>query len=169
MKVLSDALLMQPDVPVELYQEFMQDLSEEIDRENLIINDLLSLVRMDKAAAVMNVESRDINELLELILKRLRPIARKRNVEIILESIRPVTAEIDEVKLCDYLEQLDNENIIFTGELGHNLSNSLDKDYIYFKELNEAVKDCLMKDHKVIQIIYRSEYNSNKEKILKII
>jgi UDP-N-acetylmuramyl pentapeptide synthase len=77
--------------------------------------------------------------------------------------------EIDEVKLCDYLEQLDNENIIFTGELGHNLSNSLDNDYIYFKELNEAVKDCLMKDHNVIQIIYRSEYNSNKEKILKII
>ena len=29
MKVLSDSLLAQPDVPVELYQEFMGDLSED--------------------------------------------------------------------------------------------------------------------------------------------
>ena len=50
MKVLSDSLLTQEDVPVELYKEFMGDLSEEIERENKIINDLLSLVKMDKTA-----------------------------------------------------------------------------------------------------------------------
>ena len=131
MKVLSDALLMQPDVPVELYQEFMQDLSEEIDRENLIINDLLSLVRMDKAAAVMNVESRDINELLELILKRLRPIARKRNVEIILESIRTVTAEIDEVKFTQAISNLVENAIKYNHENG-NVKVSLDADHQAF-------------------------------------
>ena len=48
MKVLSDSMLTQEDVPVELYKEFMGDLSEEIERENKIINDLLSLVKMDK-------------------------------------------------------------------------------------------------------------------------
>ena len=34
MKVLADSLLAQPDAPVELYQEFMADIAEEIDREN---------------------------------------------------------------------------------------------------------------------------------------
>lgn len=48
MKVLADSLLAQPDAPVELYQEFMADIAEEIDRENKIITDLLSLVKMDK-------------------------------------------------------------------------------------------------------------------------
>ena len=43
MKVLADSLLAQPDAPVELYQEFMADIAEEIDRENKIITDLLSL------------------------------------------------------------------------------------------------------------------------------
>ena len=46
MKVLADSLLIQEDVPAELYKEFMGDLSEEIERENKIINDLLSLVKM---------------------------------------------------------------------------------------------------------------------------
>ena len=55
MKVLADSLLTQENVPVELYQEFMGDLSEEIERENKIINDLLSLVKMDKTANTMNI------------------------------------------------------------------------------------------------------------------
>ena len=31
-----------------MYQEFMQDITEEIDRENKIITDLLSLVKLTK-------------------------------------------------------------------------------------------------------------------------
>ena len=47
MKVLADSLNAQEDVPVELYKEFMQDITEEIARENQIISDLLSLVKLD--------------------------------------------------------------------------------------------------------------------------
>ena len=96
MKVLADSLLIQENVPTELYREFMGDLSEEIERENKIINDLLSLVKMDKTASNMNIQSVSMNELVEKILKRLRPIATKQNVEVVYQSFRPVTAEIDE-------------------------------------------------------------------------
>ena len=54
---------------------------------------------MDKTAADLNISSVNINELIEQILKRLQPIADKQQVEVVLESFRPVTAEIDEVKL----------------------------------------------------------------------
>ena len=100
MKVLADSLTMQGDqVPVELYREFMEDIAAEIDRENKIINDLLSLVKMDKKNADLNIQSININDLLELILKRLRPIAAKSDIELVFESFRPVVAEVDEVKL----------------------------------------------------------------------
>ena len=45
MKVLADSLLMQEEVPNEMYREFMSDIAEEIDRENKIITDLLTLVK----------------------------------------------------------------------------------------------------------------------------
>ncbi len=99
MKVLSDSLLAQEDVPPELYREFMQDLSEEIERENKIINDLLALVRMDKTSNAMDISVVDINGLVERTLKQLKPIAASRNIELVFESIRPVTAEVDETKL----------------------------------------------------------------------
>ena len=63
MKVLADSLVGQKGVPEELYQEFMSDITAEIDRENKIITDLLSLVKMDKKAADLNITHMDINKL----------------------------------------------------------------------------------------------------------
>lgn len=128
MKVLADSLLMQSEVPAELYREFMQDLSEEIDRENLIINDLLALVRMGREVAKMNIVSKDIYELLEIVLKRLRPIARKNNIEIVLESIRPVTAEVDEVKFVSAISNLVENAIKYNRENGQ-VMVTLDADH----------------------------------------
>ena len=99
MKILADSLLMQPDVPVELYEEFMNDIVHEIDRENQIITDLLTLVKMDKTQANLNISSVKINDLLEVLLKRISPIAEKRGIKIRLETMREVIAEVDEVKL----------------------------------------------------------------------
>ena len=131
MKVLADSLMTQPDAPAELYREFMTDIANEIERENKIISDLLSLVKMDKKAADINIVSMDINELLELILKRLRPIARTRNVEVIFESIRPVTAEVDEVKLTLALSNL-VENAIKYNVPGGWVRVILDADHQFF-------------------------------------
>ena len=113
MKVLADSLVGQENVPIELYQEFMQDITDEIDRENRIINDLLSLVKLDKKAD-LNAEMVSINDLLELILKRLRPIAAKRNIELILDSFRPVKAEIDETKLTLAISNADHKYFYVT-------------------------------------------------------
>ena len=131
MKVLADSLNMQPDAPVELYREFMQDIGEEIDRENTIINDLLSLVKMDKTEADLNIASVNINDLLESILKRLKPIASKRTIELVLESYRPVTAECDEVKLTLALSNL-VENAIKYNVAGGWVQVTLDADHKFF-------------------------------------
>ena len=106
MKVLADSLLATENAPIEMYKEFMQDIAEEIDRENEIIGDLLNLVRTDGERAVLNIETVDVNELMEVVLKRLKPIAVKNNIEIIFESMRPVTASIDRVKFIIVLTNI---------------------------------------------------------------
>lgn len=130
-KVLADSLLMQQDLPVELYREFLVDITDEIERENKIINDLLSLVKLDKTAGDLNISSININELLELILKRLRPIAKKRNIEMVFESFRPVVAEIDEVKLTLAISNLIENAIKYNVDDGW-VRVSLNADHKYF-------------------------------------
>ena len=129
MKVLADSIASMGGAPIELYEEFFHDITAEIDRENQIITDLLALVKMDKKAAELVVESIDIAELLELILKRLRPLARKKDVELILECIRPVTAEADEVKM----------NLIFTNLIENAIKYNIE---------HGSVKVILDADHK---------------------
>ena len=131
MKVLADSLVGQQGIPEELYQEFMGDITAEIDRENKIITDLLSLVKMDKKAADVNITHMDINQLLEDILKRLRPIADKRNIDLILDCFRPVEADVDEVKFTLAISNLVENGIKYNVDDGW-VRVSLDADHKYF-------------------------------------
>ena len=131
MKVLADSLLMQGDAPVELYKEFMQDIANEIDRESSVISDLLTLVKMDRKSTELNVASTDINDFIEQILKRLRPIAEKANIELVFESNRSVTAEIDATKLSLAFSNLVENAIMYNRENGW-VRVSLDADHKFF-------------------------------------
>lgn len=131
MKVLADSLLLQEDIPAELYREFMTDMVEEIDRETKIINDLLTLVKMDKTAAALNIEPTNINSLLELLLKRIKPLAAKRNIEVVFESFREVIGEVDEVKLSLAFSNL-IENAVKYNDDGGSVHVSLNADHKFF-------------------------------------
>ena len=66
-RVLADSLMSMEDAPIELYREFLSDISDEIDRESTIIDDLLSLVKLDKSNMELKVTQVSINDLLELV------------------------------------------------------------------------------------------------------
>ena len=131
MKVLADSLIGQQNIPEEMYQEFMQDISREIDRENGIIQDLLAMVRMDKRAADLNIKPVSIDGMLEDIILRLQPIAGTRNIELVLDTFRPVTAEIDESKLSLAFTNLIENGIKYNVDDGW-VRVSLNADYRYF-------------------------------------
>ena len=130
-RVLADSLMGMEDTPKELYQEFMHDISDEIDRESKIIDDLLTLVRMDKASSGLSCSQVQINGLIEMVLKRLRPIARKRNIELIFESKRDVSADIDEVKFSLAVNNLVENAVKYNKEDGW-VRVTLDADHKFF-------------------------------------
>lgn len=164
MKVLSDALLSQPDTPVELYQEFMKDLSEEIERENKIINDLLVLVKLDKTEMNLNIQSQNINTLVERILKRLRPIAERQNVELIFESYRSVVAEVDEVKMALVITNLVENAIKYNKENGWvKVSLNADHKYFYLKVEDSGIGIPEEETKQIFERFYRVDKSHSRE------
>lgn len=138
MKVLADSLLQQGDgVPPEMYREFLQDINNELDRENRMIQELLSLARMDRRKVTMNVKAVNINELVEILLKRMRPLAQPRDVELVLVSEREVTAEIDEVKMTMVFSNLIENAVKYNKEHGR-VTVTIDSDH---KNLIVTVED----------------------------
>lgn len=155
-KVLADSLNTQAEVPNELYKEFMQDIVEEIDRESQIINDLLSLVRMDKTAAELNLAPQNINELVEHVLKRLKPIAEEKNIELVFESFRPVVAEVDEVKITQVVTNLVENGIKYNVANGWvRVSVNADHKFFYLTVADSGIgipDDCR---DKIFERFYR--------------
>jgi len=130
-KILADSLVSQPDAPPEVYREFLGDINSEIDRENRIITDLLELVKLDRQNGEMHIAMVSINELLEILMKRLKPIAQEKNVELIYESYRKVEAEVDEVKLMLGISNLVENAIKYNKDAGW-VRVTLDCDHKYF-------------------------------------
>lgn len=164
MKVLADSLLVQEDVPAEMYREFMTDIAEEIERENKIINDLLTLVRLDKQAVDLNIDTVNINMLLELLLKRIRPIAAKRNIEIVFESKREIMAEIDEVKLSLAFANLIENAVKYNVDNGWvRVVLDADHKFFYVKVTDSGVgipEDC---QEQVFERFYRVDKARSRE------
>ena len=163
-KVLADSLAGQDNVPAELYKEFMQDITVEIDRENKIITDLLALVKMDKKASDLNIQKVSINELLENILKRLKPIADKQRVELVLESFRPVVAEIDEVKLSLAFSNLVENGIKYNVEDGWvHVTLNADHKYFYVTVSDSGIGIPKESIDKIFERFYRVDKSHSRE------
>ena len=132
MKVLADSLLsMGEDAPIEMYRDFMEDIGKEVDRENQIIGDLLTLVKMDKKSPELDIKSVKIENLIEGVLKRIKPIAMQRDIELIFESRRTVTAEVDEVKVSQVITNLVENGVKYNKD-GGSVKVVLDADHQFF-------------------------------------
>ncbi len=155
-KVLADSLNTGEDFPIEVYKEFMSDIVSEIDRESKIIEDLLALVRMDKSASALNITAVNMNEMLELVLKRLQPIAKKKNIEVLFESFRPVIAQIDEVKMTRVMTNLVENAIKYNDNNGWvHVSLNADHQYFYVKVEDSGMGIPKESQSKVFDRFYR--------------
>ncbi|ONI37710.1 histidine kinase [Candidatus Epulonipiscium fishelsonii] len=117
-KVLTESLMCEEDVPVEMYKEFFYDINSEVDRLNVIITDLLLLVKLDRTEIMLNINETNIKHLIANILKRLSPLARKKDIEMIYEANKEIYAEVDEVKLTLAISNIIENGIKYTPEGG---------------------------------------------------
>ena len=167
MKVLSDSLIQQAEigeVPNELYKEFMLDIGEEIDRENKIITDLLNLVRMDRNSPDIQIEETNINDLIGLILKRLRPIAAKRGIEIALESYKPIIAQVDQTKFTLAISNLVENGIKYNQENGWvHISLNTDNTYFFVKVQDSGIGIPEEDQGQIFERFYRVDKSHSRE------
>ena len=138
MKVLADSLNGQDNVPIEIYQEFMGDITKEIDRENDIITDLLTMVRMDRKNAEINMDMVEIGAMLTQVIHRLEPIAEKKSVKLVMMGYKPIRAEVDQTKLSLAFSNLIENAIKYNVEDGWvHVTLRSDRKYFYV-----SVADC---------------------------
>lgn len=140
MKVLAESILGNENTSVDDYREFMTDIVAEIDRETTTINDLLILVKTDKQNTVMNFKPANINELIDVILKRVTPLAENRGIRLTYESYKDVVADVDSVKFSIAISNLVENAVKYNVDNGWiKISLNADHKYFYVKVADSGV------------------------------
>ena len=144
MKVLADSLTTQESVPNEVYREFMTDMSSEIDRENQIINDLLSLVKMNRKSPDINID--------------------KNNIELVLEDYKPIVAEVDETKLTLAITNLVENAIKYNKPNGWvHVSLNMDSSFFFIKVEDSGIGIPEESQPYIFERFYRVDKSHSRE------
>lgn len=118
MKILLENIIYQPDMENEVRTEFLVDVNKEIDRLNLIIGDLLTLVSMDAKNMRLNRENFSLAQIVQENAHRLTPMAIQRKQEIKLQLADSCEMYADCAKLTQVVYNLMENAIKYTQEGG---------------------------------------------------
>ncbi len=100
-KLICDSLVSAENPDSEMVKEFLNDLSEEVDRLTRIIERLLALTKLDAGAASLKLEEIDIRLLADHVVRKLKPIAEPRGITVITDynniDFSPILIDYDKI------------------------------------------------------------------------
>ena len=99
MKILSQSITHSHNNDVDIYKEFFEDIVNEVDRMNNIITDMMESVDLDPNSYIIKLRLSYLNYLCESIIKRLQPIAYKKNILIEFIPISNLQIYLDATKI----------------------------------------------------------------------
>ncbi len=117
-KLLSESLIHQDEKDINIYKEFLIDINAEVNRLNNIINDLLTLVDLNKEKLTLSLKTTYINYLLEKVILRLRPLANEESITLELISKQQIQINIDVDKIQQSIINIIHNAIKYTPEGG---------------------------------------------------
>ena len=65
-----------------MVREFLEDMSNEVDRLTRIVERLLALTKNDSQSSAAHLETVDLTKLISKIVKKLLPLAREKNIKL---------------------------------------------------------------------------------------
>lgn len=108
MKILTESILYQENLPEAVYKDFLSDIDKEIDRLAALINDLLLMTRLQDMGGDLKKELADIDAIVWETVENLRVIADKKHISI------------------EYAPELDGKILCFPVQLQQAVSNIID-------------------------------------------
>lgn len=119
MKILTESLLHTEIDDPSIYNEFLTDIDNEIDRLNAIITDLFSLVHMDDGYMQIKSEPIVVQDLVLKSIKGLQILAEKRDIELTTSfDEEDLIIEGDEMKIQQVIINIVDNAIKYTPDGG---------------------------------------------------
>ncbi|MCT4585043.1 MAG: cell wall metabolism sensor histidine kinase WalK [Peptostreptococcaceae bacterium] len=132
-KVLIGSLIYS-DFDKSIQKEFLIDMDGEIDRLNMIIDDLKVLVDIDEDKLKLNFEMTYLNYIIEKIIDRLKFKWEEKNIKIRYHEYNKVQMNLDQIKIDRVITNILDNAIKYSEE------NSMIDIYIYYENDYAIIK-----------------------------
>jgi len=163
-KVLCESLLNEKNLSQEIHKEFLSDINSEIDRMTNIINDLLTLVKFNRKRFPLNLSEINLNNTLENIIKRLTPLACKKNIEIEFTHNKNIILQADEMKFSLAISNLIDNGIKYTQSGGKiKINTDIDEKFIYITIQDNGIGISEQEHEKIFHRFYRVDKTRDRE------
>jgi len=117
-KILCESLLANDHWEEAVYREFLTDINDEVNRLNNIIDSLLYLVNLEKKELELTYEVTYVNYLVLNVIKRLKPLANKKDLEIKFHAEEKIQMDADREKIQQCLFNIVGNAIKYTPDGG---------------------------------------------------
>ncbi len=117
-KILVESMLYEDEPDQEMNHEFLQDIDQEIDRLSEVVSDLLTLARIDSRKMTLQRGEMAFASVVQDSVKRLRPLAEKKHLEMDVSTDDPCIMVADAGKLTQVCYNLIGNAIKYTPENG---------------------------------------------------
>ncbi|MBN2899422.1 MAG: HAMP domain-containing protein [Clostridia bacterium] len=117
-KILCESLLASEHWEEGVYREFLGDINDEVNRLNNLIDSLLYLVNLEKKELEINYEVTYVNYLVLNVIKRLKPLASKKHLELKFHAHEKIQMDADREKIQQCLFNIIGNAIKYTPERG---------------------------------------------------
>lgn len=139
---------------------------DETDRLNVLVNDILELSRMQNSSDELNIESYDLIEELNQILKRYEIIKETENYKFITNIPEKAMVKADKKKINQVMYNLINNAINYTGDDLTIKINIADCKKRYLVEIIDTGKGISEEDLKFIWSKYYKNEKNHKRNIV---
>lgn len=119
-KLICDSIVSTPNPDPEMIQEFLRDLSDEVDRLTRIVERLLKLTKLDSGKSAPNPVPTDVTAMLNSVLKKLTPTANAKDIVLYsdykISECPPLMLDFD--KMWEAVYNITDNAIKYTDEGG---------------------------------------------------
>lgn len=162
-KVLGESTLHMDGIDKETYDEFLTDIISEVDRMTEIINDLLTLVRLDQDSANLNIETVSLQELIHTILNSLKSLYLSKKITMYTSIESDVNIEIDKLKMFSAISNIIENAIKYTPEGGTiDIDLKSDSKYVYLSVQDTGVGIAEKELDNIFTRFYRVDDSRNR-------